>query len=182
MSLVRPLPYRVSPADIRRWVKEGQKPDGEKTFVLVKRGARRRCIAELVGCDHRKTDYGEYLEHILVTIDGVKNFKLGPRDFEWDFKAKETFIFDPSEVPVPVIKDRIGREINIGDFITVAASGARIRLGTVEKITHEGTLTVNALDAEGTFRVPKVHKDNYDNVIIVSKDLKADLMLYKLSR
>lgn len=182
MAIRRPNPWMVTAKDVQFWLDERERT-GEKTFVKIKKGKYRLCVAELVDAHFERSYSGHYthIESLELTLDGVKKFKVGFREYEWDFMATEVFVFDKAAAPIPEVRDRIGRTVGIGDFIAVSATGSTLRFGTVKEITYQGTLIVDALDRQGTFRAPKVHPENYENVVIINDDLKPDLMLYKLS-
>ena len=162
------------------WIAEGNKPDGEKTYIKIKRGARKGCVGFILSATFDKTWRGDvYVESVEYQIDTNRTYAASSYEFDWDFEATAPLRVKPEDLPIAVLQDRLGRQIKIDDFISWARGG-EIALGKVTKITNAGTITVTTLGG-GSLSIPNIRRGNLKNVLILSNDLRDVLMLHKLS-
>lgn len=170
----------ITPAMIRCWVKEGQKPDGEKTYIKITRGSRKGSVGVLLNAEFGKGWNGHpYLNKVEYQLDTDRTYWATDYDFDWDFTASKVLRVKPADLPKVILQDRLGREIKIDDFISWARNG-EIALGKVSKITNAGTITAITLGG-GVLTIPNNRNGKAKNILILSNDLRDVLMLHKLS-
>lgn len=125
-----------------------------------------------------------------ITWKGRKNkIKIGWNQFIiTDHDGGTEWVLVEEEPEQVVAKDRLGREIQVGDFISYVLyhfdnghTAAGIYYGKVTKITVDGVVCAKNIKLKPTDLVAdKVIKDN-SLIVIMTKDLMDQLMLAKLS-
>lgn len=170
----------ITPEMVRTWMAEGRKPGGQKTYIRIKRGARKGCVGFIIDASFSLTyNKSVYLDKVEYQIDTNRSYWVNSYNFEWAFDATAPLRVKPEDPPIAVLKDRLGRDIKIDDFISWARGG-EIALGKVTKITNAGTITATTL-AGGSLNIPNIRNGKLKNILILSNDLRDVLMLHKLS-
>lgn len=143
----------------------------------------------------RRVGYHNHLPlpHILARFDGRPN-KLKPdhsgliwlKDYTGPTVWKNS-IPSKKSLPRKIVKDRLGRELNVGDFITYilyhhTVTGAGIFFGTVTKITDAGKVFAKNIKMGDTYdRSEEKQIKDPSQAVIMTKDLMDQIVLKKLS-
>lgn len=134
------------------------------------------------------------LVHIsgFATWTGRKNRvnELYGRAMVWlkDYEGDTVWSFEKPTVPKKPAYDKLGREINVGDFISYilyhfdnADNAAGIYYGKVTKIDYDGTVIAKNIKLSETDKVAEKRIKDSSLIVIMSKDLMDKLMMARLS-
>ena len=127
---------------------------------------------------------------IKVTWDGRRNkVESSGHDIVWLKGHTGGTVWEYGTITPPKVQafDKLGREINVGDFISYilyhydSRGAAGIYYGKVTKITSEGTVYAKNIKLQDSDKVDEKRiKDNH-LIVIMTKDLMDRLMMARLS-
>lgn len=139
----------------------------------------------------------EHFEHarfdVTVKWNGRFNdFSPRPAEILWlkGYQGNTVWAYDKSakpKTPKIIPKDRLDREIKVGDFIVYilyqfqGSSAAGIYFGKVTRITHEGEVYAKNIKLGGDDRQAEKKIKESKLITIMSDDLMQQLMIAKLS-
>lgn len=137
------------------------------------------------------------LPHFLLTFDGRRNKLKPPIDgMSWlkDYAGPTKWVDTTppkKKLPPKIVKDRLGRELSVGDFVSYilyhhTVSGAGIYFGTITKITDAGGVWAKNINlgVKNPYGIPEVAEKQIKDpsqIVIMTKDLMDQLVLAKLS-
>lgn len=103
-----------------------------------------------------------------------------------DYKGPTVWKWEKPEGPLVEAKDRTGREIKKGDFITYVLHhhvhyGTTIHFGTVTKVDRDGTVWAKNIKVNDEETVAEKRIKHNENIVVLTKDLLDVLMLKKLA-
>lgn len=124
-----------------------------------------------------------------VMWDGRKNVvNVWEYDIEIleGYKGGTVWKWERPEGPLVEAKDRTGREIKKGDFVTYVLHhhvnyGTTIHFGAVTKVERNGTVWAKNIKIDDEETIADKRIKNNENIVVLTKDLLDILMLRKLA-
>lgn len=174
--------------------------NGEKVYVSFTDCAdarRQASIAYLTEFSTRevqpywyaKTPTWPEIHTIYVSWEGRHNkIRVWPGEIEIleEYEGPSVWKWEKPEPPAADAKDRTGRTIKKGDFITFVLHhhvnyGTTIHFGTVTKVTRDGQVWAKNIKVDDKETVAEKRIKHNENIVVLTKDLLDILMVKKLA-
>jgi hypothetical protein len=149
---------------------------GEDVFIRIIMGRHKYSIGKLLPRSDKYTDY-------QYTIEDNRKYSISSYDFEISEETQARRI-RVDDLPIPVVLDVTGERVEIGKIVMAATSHNYAKIGKVTKINGDGVINCQSLlENIKDFKINRNFKGaRYENVILLTDDLRDRLMLMKLSR
>jgi hypothetical protein len=133
--------------------------------------------------------YDVILSFISIKWDGRPGYyKASPLELVWlkDYQGPTVWKWEKPQGPLVIPRDRTGREIVVGDFLTYIlyhhdSHGSGIYFGSVTKIDRDGTIWARNVKVNETETTVIKRIKNNSETAVLTTDLLDRIMLLKLS-